>query len=580
MIHRVSANRPSFRSVEFGPGLNVVLADRAPASTDKDTRNGLGKSTLIDIVDFCLGGRVRKGEGLAIDDLAGWEFTLEFSVDDERVSATRAVDDPGKIKVDCQGLPGTAPPNTLFGEALYRQKDWHALLGRRLFGFEGNDIPKYGPSFRSLISYFVRRGGEAYLEPFHHHSKQLSWNRQVNVAYMLGLNWKNSAQWQMLKDKEKAVRSLQQAADAAQELEQGATVGALETTRVLLENQLGAESKALEDFKVHPQYTSIQQEADRLTTELHDLTNANVLDRRTLKRYREAVDEEEKSPRVPVARLYEEVGVVFSAGAQRTLDETKAFRAQIIENRRHFLATEIGRIERRIADRDRRLEELTEERSGHLAVLKTHGAMQEMTNLQERVVRIRERLERVVASIRQQKELESRKREVRDEKADLVQVARRDHQERRAVWRRAIGLFNENSEALYEAPGELIIHVGDNGFSYDVEIDKSGSDGVDKMKIFCFDLMLLQSRREHEGIDFLIHDSIIFDGVDSRQRARALERASAVTGALGKQYICTFNSDMVPGADFSKDFDFDRHVKLHLEDGDPSGSLLGISFNR
>ena len=111
-------------------------------------------------------------------------------------------------------------------------------------------------------------------------------------------------------------------------------------------------------------------------------------------------------------------------------------------------------------------------------------------------------------------------------------------------------------------------------------IDKIGSDGVDKMKIFCFDLMLLQSRREHEGIDFLIHDSIIFDGVDSRQRARALERASAITGAMGKQYICTFNSDMVPGADFSKDFDFDRHVKLHLEDGDPSGSLLGFSFNR
>ena len=212
--------------------------------------------------------------------------------------------------------------------------------------------------------------------------------------------------------------------------------------------------------------------------------------------------------------------------------------------------------------------------------MKTHGAMQEMTRLQERVVQTREKLERVAASIRQRRELESKKDEVRVQRGDLARVARRDHQERRAVWSRAIRLFSDNSEALYEVPGELIIDVDNRGFSYDVEINKSGSDGVDKMKVFCFDLMLLQSMSEHLGIDFLIHDSTIFDGVDSRQRARALERANAVAGALGKQYICTFNSDMVPRGDFGSGFDFDRHVKLHLTDGDPSGSLLGFSFNR
>ena len=28
MIHRITANKPSFHTVEFKPGLNVVLADR------------------------------------------------------------------------------------------------------------------------------------------------------------------------------------------------------------------------------------------------------------------------------------------------------------------------------------------------------------------------------------------------------------------------------------------------------------------------------------------------------------------------------------------------------------------------
>lgn len=579
MIHSVTANRASFRSVEFGPGLNVVLADRSEEATEKDTCNGLGKTMLIDIIDFCLGGSVQRAKGLAIDALAGWEFTIELSICDERFRATRAVDHPNTIMVEHHGS-GSPPSDTLFGDTAYKRREWNALLGSRLCGLDSDDVPKYGPTYRGLISYFLRRGGAAYLEPFQYHSKQQPWNKQVCVAYMLGLGWLNASQWQVLREQEKAVKELQKAVDAAEELDPGTTIGALEGKRVRLENLLESESKALDNFKVHPQYASIQQDADRLTAELHEATDKNVLDRRMLRRYREAVEEEEKPPIVPVARLYEEAGVVFSDAIQRTLAETKRFRAQIIENRKQFLATEIQRIEARLAARDRTIRQLTEERAGHLEILKTHGAMQEMTRLQERIVQVREKLERVAAAIRQRKELQSKKAEVGTQRVELTQVARRDHEERRTVWSQAIRLFSENSEALYEVPGGLIIDVDDKGFSYDVEINKSGSDGVDKMKIFCFDLMLLQSMPEHMEVDFLIHDSTIFDGVDSRQRARALERASTVASTLGKQYICTFNSDMVPHGNFANGFDFDRHVVLHLTDGDPSGSLLGFLFNR
>lgn len=578
MIRRVTANRPSFRAVEFGAGLNVVLADRTEASTDKDTRNGLGKSTLIDIIDFCLGAQARQGEGLVIDELAGWEFTLEFSVGQERLAATRAVDSGKTVKVARDESTTALPSGTLVGDTVYSVPEWRKLLGERMFGLD-YDTPQYGPSYRGLLSYFVRRGGGAYLEPFHHHPKQPAWSRQVNVAYMLGLHWQTAPQWHVLKENEKSVKQREPAA-AAEERKRNGTIGALEANRVVLEDRLTTELAALDSFKVHPQYASIQQEADQLTAVRQELADANVKDQMMLRRYRESVDYEEKPPRVPVARLYEEAGVVFSNAVRRKLADTKRFRDQIIANRREFLATEIDRIEKRTADRDREIRILTERRAEQLAVLKTHGALDEMTRLQERVVRTREELERVTATIDRRKKLESEKRGIKTQRIELGQFAQRAHEERRAVWSRAVALFNENSEALYEAPGELIIDVGDNGFGYDVEINKSGSDGVDKMKIFCFDLMLLQSRPEHEGIDFLIHDSTIFDGVDSRQRARALERASAVGDQLGKQYICTFNSDMVPWSDFSPDFDFDRHVRLHLTDGDPSGSLLGFSLNR
>jgi uncharacterized protein YydD (DUF2326 family) len=127
----------------------------------------------------------------------------------------------------------------------------------------------------------------------------------------------------------------------------------------------------------------------------------------------------------------------------------------------------------------------------------------------------------------------------------------------------------------------LIIDVGDTGYKYRVDIERSGSEGIEKMKIFCFDLAVLQMQMQtRQGIDFLIHDTSMYDSVDARQRALALERAHKVTSDLGGQYICTMNSDMVPTEDFPEGFDFQSHVRLTLSDATSSGSLLGIRFER
>lgn len=60
------------------------------------------------------------------------------------------------------------------------------------------------------------------------------------------------------------------------------------------------------------------------------------------------------------------------------------------------------------------------------------------------------------------------------------------------------------------------------------------------MEVFCYDLMLARlwsGRPASPG--FLIHDSTLFDGVDERQRAEAIELAASESQAHGFQYICT-----------------------------------------
>jgi uncharacterized protein YydD (DUF2326 family) len=95
--------------------------------------------------------------------------------------------------------------------------------------------------------------------------------------------------------------------------------------------------------------------------------------------------------------------------------------------------------------------------------------------------------------------------------------------------------------------------------------------------VFCYDLMLAQKwSTKNQCPGFIVHDSIIFDGVDERQRGRALELAAREAEQRGFQYICCLNSDNVPYKEFSQDFQFADYVRLTLTDESERGGLLGM----
>jgi uncharacterized protein YydD (DUF2326 family) len=124
-----------------------------------------------------------------------------------------------------------------------------------------------------------------------------------------------------------------------------------------------------------------------------------------------------------------------------------------------------------------------------------------------------------------------------------------------------------------------VIDIGPSGFRFDVEILRSASQGVGNMKILCYDLMLAELwAKKDRSPCILIHDSTLFDGVDERQIAHALELAARKARECGFQYICALNSDTIPSKDLSPDFDLKSYIRLTLTDKHASGSLLGIRY--
>ena len=580
MIHKIYANDKRFKPIQFKMGLNIIKADKKPESGKKDSRNGLGKTTLINIVHFCLGSELDE-KLLPVEDLKEWIFFIEIDIFGKKIITSRSISNSKVVKIiegDYKDFPIKAEKDEKEKYNFYKLEDWKSLLGMDLFGLEKDETKnKYAPSFRSLISYFIRRGNDAYSKSFYYFRSQSTWSVQVNNAFFLGLNWKYASEAQHIKDKSGTINSLNKA------IKMGivSSQGELEAERIRLEKEVLQEKNSLSNFKVHPQYQEIQKEANLITKNIHDLSNNNLMLNRKLERYEDSIKSEKTPEITAVEKLYEEFGIHFADRLKKTLDEAKNFHSTIIKNRKHFLETEISEIKNEIFFNEKEVGKLVDKRSKLMSILQSHGALDEFTSLQERFADKRGKLLTIKSKISDIKEMSELKNQIKTQKIELESRLRRDYEICRLDWENAINLFNENSQALYNRPGDLIINVSvESGYKFDVSIQKSNSEGVGKMKIFCYDLMLAEIFAKKGKINFLIHDSSIFDGVDSRQTALALQHAHKKGLKEKFQYICTFNSDRIPTEDFDKNFIIDSFIRLQLHDKDHEGSILGFSFNK
>ena len=141
MIYELFSNKKNFKPIKFQKGLNIVLAD-THKNYQKDSRNGLGKTTLISLIHFCLGSANFKND-LPVEKLENWEFSIKLDLFDEKITATRSFNKPNyiKIKGKCENFPIKAKNN------LFTVEEWKNLLEKYFFSLNNTDI-KFEPPRR------------------------------------------------------------------------------------------------------------------------------------------------------------------------------------------------------------------------------------------------------------------------------------------------------------------------------------------------------------------------------------------------------------------------------------------------
>src|SRR3546814_15977930 len=80
MIRRFGSDLASFKTLAFKPGLNILLADKSEGDNDRQSRNGAGKTSFVEMVHLLFGAAVRKEPIFRSAVLTEWTYDVAVTV--------------------------------------------------------------------------------------------------------------------------------------------------------------------------------------------------------------------------------------------------------------------------------------------------------------------------------------------------------------------------------------------------------------------------------------------------------------------------------------------------------------------
>jgi uncharacterized protein YydD (DUF2326 family) len=599
MIKSITSSIPTFKTLTFGKGLNILLADLTEKSTDKQTRNSAGKTSMIEIMHFLMGSDADKGSLFKKFSEADYSFTAVFEIFGHDVAVTRKTSNVKKILIEKERaklLGLEVKRDEASGVEFVSVETWKDFLGQAWFklpmerkgtAFEGS----YSPTFRSLIGYFARRrraGGYSSIQK--QNGNQQPWDWQVNLSYLIGLDWKIPRDIQIVQSRNKNLSNMKKAVRAGELGSVFGTAAEIRPELVRAEARIAEIKKRIDSFQVLESYRELADEVARLKSRMTEITADLALANETINYLSNSMKDEKPPAYAAIETLYSEAGIQLPGVAVRRFDEVQEFQNSVVANRKHYLEAEIEKARSAQSDLVVELRVSDDRKSELLRTLDGKGAFEDLMAMHAQYAEISSRADQLRTKLQNATILESQLTQTKRDSADLELKLQEDHKNEEAAINNATAKVDCAISELYDdRKGNLIVAPSKSGPKIDIAIQGDGNrGGIDQMKIFCFDSMLYEVTGERlGGPGFLAHDSHLFDGVDKRQVYLAVLFGAKVAERKHGQYIVAMNSDEFSGtldAAEASGKGAERHVlenavmEVRLTDHE-AGGLFGFRFD-
>lgn len=572
---KIYSNKHSFKEVIFNKtGLNFILAkQKNEGKREKGkTYNGVGKSLLISLIHFCLGSSTDKYKILC-EKLPEWEFYLDFEIDNIIYTSKRLTNDAKKIYLN---------------EEILTIDRFNNKMASLCFDIQEDEKIKF-LTFRSLIPFFIRPNRLSY-NSFDKPTKYgNNYQPQLLNSYLLGLDYRLADRKYNIRKEQAKIKDLGLSFKKDSLLKDFFTGDRNVSITIRdLEENINKLSKDLSNFKVAENYYDVQVEADNIENELSKLNNKIILSKNNINQIDETLKISPDISKENIEKIYNESKIYFSERLTKTLSDMENFYDKLLINRKDRLLKQRNKLKLEIDESLNKTQKLKKELDKLLKYIGDHGALDVFLNLTDKLSGMKIEYDKLKKYQELESEYESRKIKTKQE---ILEIEKRSIEylnntkdnidELSDYYRDIAKRFYNNSVAGLS----IDVNSGENQINYkiDARIESDGSDGINNIKIFCYDMTLLFKGYNH-NINFLFHDSRIFHGTDDNQKKDLFKIINERFTNTNKQYIVSVNQNQID--EVKKHLTEEEYksiiknnIILNLTDDSDNGKLLGITVD-
>ncbi|WP_163407932.1 DUF2326 domain-containing protein [Flavobacterium ajazii] len=585
-LSQLYANK-SFKNIVFNDGINLVLAKvTQKLDLNKDSHN-LGKSRLIEVIDFMLLSGP-SGDDIFYkykDKFKGYVFYLEILLNSGKyLTIKRSIDTSTKISFK----------TTTHTVSLLNTNEWD----KENLGFEkavetlneylGFDI-LVNWSYRKSVTYFLRSQKD-YSDVFQLSKfvgKHEYWKPMV--FDLLGFNG------ELLTHKYETDNQISEQKTFVNKIKNQFAVDTEELDKI--KGAIDLKSAEQKELQVQIDNFNFYQQERKLNKELIEEVEKQISDLNTLEYNLEFdLDKAKQSFSQNISfdidqlkRIYADAEIFFPDNLVKDYKALEEFNVRITEERNKYLEEKIEKLTQKI--RDVRLSMLAydKKRNQILSVLKDKNSFNkfksyqiDLTKVEGEISRLDEKLKSIdkISILNETTSLLNEKLEVLI-KDIHSQISSNDNKYYPEIRR----LFHNIFKYIFNVPAIIFMKQnGQGNIDFKVEVTKDNevditaeSKGNTYQKMLCisFDLAVLIAYHKKSFYRFVYHDGAL-EGLDNRKKINFINKVKEYCVEYNMQYIFTSIEHDIP-AEILKTFST-KEICLELNDSGDSGKLFEFSF--
>ncbi len=547
----ISNGENIIRKIDFHKGVNLIIDKTI---TDSETGNSVGKTTVLRLIDFCLGGdgkniykdpEFKNKENNKIENFLKDNnilITLILTADLEDENAREIIIEKNFLNYSKKILK--------INRETIQDKEFDKTLKQLLLNFS---LDK--PTLKQIVSKNIRDEKNR-LSNTVKVLNQFTTNAEYEALYLfwLSVSVDGVAEKQRLTLEQKALKK------TVSNIEKSGNLSQITQSLEVTKNNIQVLEKTKDSYEINANYEEDIKKLNSVKSKLNRLSfqNARLTIRKNL--ILESKQDLEKDVSTidtqQIKHLYDKAKILIPS-LQNSFEEVLDFHNQMTTNKIEYITKELPELELEIIEIE---SEIRKESTIEIQISKEIYKNDVIEDLSEITIKLNQHYEDKGGLIEKKETLEASTKEMTQVESKLDSI-NKEIESKDEVIQKKIATFNsyfsDISNKLYDEHFVLSTNISQECYGLDISsLDGNVGTGMKRGQIAAFDLAYIQfaDKLDIECLHFILHDQI--ETVHGNQ---ILKLITDVVSGMNCQYIAPILADKLPDS-----LDVEKYTVLSL----------------